>query len=534
VPSKVTIDQLGAVGKVSSLAPEELPPNALTRTMNIRCRNGYITPQNGHVSVYDTDTNLGGDAYYLLHATIDNTDYYFFPVDTDADGAPDAIYSYDGSSAVNRTRTTGGAYSSANNWNGCILHDVCVLNNGGDCPQVFAPGDTDFSNLIWDGSNDWDDYDGLANGYHAKVIRSHRNFLFAMNITDDADTPGVYPSMVHYSGPALPGAAPVTWDYVNETEPNRLTLSETTGECLDGLTLQDAFVVYKSDSVFLMTFTDNPVELFASRMLFGDRGILATNCVCDIGGRHFVVGTGRVYIHDGNQPQDILEGRNKDEFFESIDPINYQKTFVVHHERRYEVWICYPTVGQTSCDKALIYNYRENTWFEREIPSLHHAATGEILETPDSDTYDSETTLTYDSEDYLTYDQSGQTYSGDRLIGAGAEIWHIDEDFTFDGADPDCVAERTGIVLNGADKWHMVVACYPRVSGDDSFELNIGSQKYSSGPVTWGDAKTVTPGETRKLSFRVNGPIHAWRATGSGSWRLYALDLHVEETGSNR
>ena len=67
---------------------------------------------------------------------------------------------------------------------------------------------------------------------------------------------------------------------------------------VDGLELGTNFVIYSSSEAILMEFVGGTF-LFNFRKLFGDEGVINTNCVVEVDGRHYVFGQNEIYVTDG-------------------------------------------------------------------------------------------------------------------------------------------------------------------------------------------------------------------------------------------
>ena len=224
---KVKVTGLGDVGMITDVDASELPVNGWTSLLNVRCKHGRLEPVDGYQDVTSW-TNVGSEEVYAhtLGTVQTATSFYWvYPYDDDGDGQCEAIYADTGAAVTDITRNAGGtAYTgtSTDLWNTCWYNGVIVLNNGEDCPQYWT-GDTsdDCVDLPYIAGNTWDNTDsGAADGtdeYHAKVIRSFRNFLFALDITETiGGTTTNYPQMVHWSSIADPGNLP-SWDYSDAT-----------------------------------------------------------------------------------------------------------------------------------------------------------------------------------------------------------------------------------------------------------------------------------------------------------------------------
>ncbi|GAF91007.1 unnamed protein product, partial [marine sediment metagenome] len=107
--------------------------------------------------------------------------------------------------------------------------------------------------------------------------------------------------------------------------------------------------------------------IFRFYRISGLIGALTQQCVVDLGDRHFVLGDGDCYVHDGQSSTSVIDKRNRDILFNLIDADNYTNCFVRHHEKRNEVWVCYPFNEQVFPNKVFIWNYVDDTWTQRDL-----------------------------------------------------------------------------------------------------------------------------------------------------------------------
>ena len=56
-------------------------------------------------------------------------------------------------------------------------------------------------------------------------------------------------------------------------------------------------------------------------------------------------------------------------FFEGLNREAAQRVFAFKVTRYGEIWWCYPRGAATECTHAVIYNVRENTWYDTELPN---------------------------------------------------------------------------------------------------------------------------------------------------------------------
>ncbi len=515
---RITIDKPGEFGLVTDPSQQEIPNNAWSRVQNIRFDIGYASNVGGYSEI-DTPTD---PATYLVGLDSGGIWYIVYP-------GTDAIYSWAGGTETDISRTAG--YTGTSRWTGTVLNGVAILCNDSDCPQYWG-GTGDCADLIYSGTSTWDDFDGDDGEYRAKVIRAYKSFLFALGITEDGTE---YPYMVHWSDPADPGTIPASWDYADPTTlSGRVDLGDTAGSVIDALPLKDVLAIYKEDAVWLATYIGGQYQFRFDKLADAQgMGIYSTDCAVDIGGRHIVIGDGVVYMHDGNQVQNILKGRAADAFFAGIDPENYQKTFAVHCPCSTEVLLCYPPLGETSCTRAYVYNYTQNTWSWRELPASNFGVAQVISE-------DELASWPADAsgggwEDDLTKSWDSRNYSpiSDTLVFAGAKLWKFSDIPTFDGADPTCILERTGLRLGAGGQVALIREVYPRITGG-VVDIRVGSSLTIDGSVTWGPSNTFNPSTDTKVDVLQTGRYHAIRfsTTNGTSWRLNGYELDIESVGA--
>jgi hypothetical protein len=67
--------------------------------------------------------------------------------------------------------------------------------------------------------------------------------------------------------------------------------------------------------------------------------------------------------------REVPNNLNINYFFDNLN-VNYaNKIFAYKVPRFGEIWWCYPRGDATECTHAVIYNFRENTWYDTELPN---------------------------------------------------------------------------------------------------------------------------------------------------------------------
>jgi len=109
---------------------------------------------------------------------------------------------------------------------------------------------------------------------------------------------------------------------------------------------------------------------FQINVVSNNSSILSSRSVVEFDGLYFWAGTDKFYVYNG-VVQDVANDLNINYFFDNIDMNNKQKVFATIDHRYNEIWWFYPEKGQDENNvqntRALIYNKKENTWYDTEI-----------------------------------------------------------------------------------------------------------------------------------------------------------------------
>lgn len=510
-----SVTDVSSVGVVTDVDPVLLPPPAWTEAKNARFSNNSAQKFLGHSSVA-TPTVA---PYGLVPVIKGTTAYWVYP-------GLAKVYAYDGSNHANITRQDAGADddytgTAADLWNGGVLNGVLILNNGKDDPQMWVG--SDLESLTWDSGNSWADM-----GYTAKVIRPYKNFLVALRWHDGTDE---YPQSVYWSNQAEPLTVPSDWDFADPAvEANIATLAATQGYILDGEALRDSFAIYKEDAIHMMSYQGGALV-----MQFTDvsktTGSLSQRCAKEFYGRHLVFANDDILVHDGQNAESVADKRIRRAIFSDIDPSYYTNAFVARNLARQEMWCCYTTTGNTLPNLAAVWNWRDNTWAFRELPSLTHLAFGILPSTTgvttwnaDSDPWDSDT----EAWGERLYNPASQ-----QLVGAASgDLFALDSTTQFDGTDIDSYVVREGILLDGQMTTKMVRAVYLRATGG-TMQVSVGAKFDANDSYVWEGPYSFVPGDQYKVPMRVTGRFHALKVCfcGSSESELYGYDIEYEVVG---
>lgn len=96
--------------------------------------------------------------------------------------------------------------------------------------------------------------------------------------------------------------------------------------------------------------------------------ILSANCVIEYDGIFYWIGTDRFLMFNG-VVREIPNNLNLNFFFDNLNDAQRQKVFAIKVPRYGEIWWCFPKGSSEEPNHAVIYNVRENTWYDTPLPN---------------------------------------------------------------------------------------------------------------------------------------------------------------------
>lgn len=517
---KIAIPKAGAIGVVKDASASDLPLGAWSDASNIRFLDGAALQFIGHGEVYGAPLAA---PQFVMQANVSGARYWIY-----ATGAKQvAVSNTSGTSTHTDITHLTARTGSVNAWSGFVFGGIPVLNAGdGKAPMYWNQ----------DLAAKFVDLTAWPANTSCKVLRQYKNLMIALNVTKGTTN---YPFMVKWSNLAVPGSLPSTWNEADATQDaGEFDIGEGQDSIVDGLGLKDSFIVYKESSTYALDYIGGAFIL-KSRKVSGMSGLLNMNCAVEFeagfGAAHFAVTGSDVVIHDGYSAKSVLDKKARRHFFQNIDVANKGRVFCFKNPFLNEIYIAYPQIGATWCDRALVYNYVDGTVSFRALPNVTHAAYGPVDNSlsgnwsQDSAPWDSDLTA-WNGPDYTP--DTARVMMG----SADNKLYLLDASASFNGVLPDAYLERTGISFDAPDRIKLMTGILPRITGNNGGTVNIRlgwSNNPGDAPV-YNAAKPYTIGQSLRVDDFVSGRYLAIRfETGTAfSWKLDAIELFVEDAGA--
>lgn len=445
------------------------------------------------------------------------------------------VYDFAGGVHTDITRVSGDYNASIDNfWNGGVLGGLPVINNAVDVPQVWNP--VSVSQKLIDLPN-W------PSGHTCSVLRVFKNFLFALAPVESSVP---FPSRVRISHPADPGSVPASWDETDVTKDVYVQdLSDTeAGALVDAAPLGNIMVLYKQRAAHLAQFIGGQQKW--SILPKYDFGLMADHCVTAFTHneqtKHFVMTGEDIVTLDGQSFDSILDERMRRWLLRNMDPITFTRSFTIAHSQEKECWFCFPLLGATWPNVALVWNWVKDTITFRDLNAASFIAVGNTLLNQsdqwdaDGDSWDSDTTS------WNAFSEKPFAKGLVQICPTTTQLRKLEDTQQFMGQNYRAYVERTGIDLFGVDRYgnlqkdpdiHKLLKGVWISATGAPFYVQIAGQDFPSGPITWSMPQLFVPGVDKKVDVTVEMQLWGIRfySDDPASWEIDAFRPDVVPLG---
>ena len=513
------INSLGSQNVNFDLEPCDLPAEVFTYGTNYKLVNNKIVSFNMSKTLALPSSNFKSGL--ILSVTNTNGNFYVLI-------GQSAAWVYNGSTWSNITSSTGYPGIATGGellWHSCMLGNIPIFNNAQHYPEYWSPQQITqiLQPLLFKTGSTWQ-----TMGYHAKIIRSHKNFLFALNLSEGAAT---LPSSYRWSHPADINGLPPSWDEANLSYiAGKASVGGEMGALVDGKSLRDNFVLYSERGITILNFVGGEF-IWQAQTLTTNYGLLSKNCIAEANGIHYFISDGDILSNDGNSIKSILNKQLKTKLTSNIDAINYVNSFAYTNSIAKEIWFCIPETGNTLPNIAFIFSYENGTTSIRHIPSSTSITFGPNLSVPllwggITDTWNSAfKTWSYDLTSVFS-----KTIICTNNTNSGIISLELDDGTTVQNT----ILEKLSYPLEGQEIVTTTKSVYPHISCNEPVSIQLGSQDFVGSAVRWKPEVLFNPKTMRKVDIRTTGKLLSWRikSTGNLPFTLTGLDIEYTTNGT--
>jgi hypothetical protein len=148
-------------------------------------------------------------------------------------------------------------------------------------------------------------------------------------------------------------------------------VSVATGKIVQGLPVRGGSnapsgLFWSLDSLIRVSYiggTGTPPQFWRYDLISSQSSILSSQSVIEYDGIYYWCGVDRFLLYNG-VVKEIPNNMNQNYFFDNLNYAQREKVWVTKVPRFGEIWWFYPRGSATECTDAVIYNVRENTWYD--------------------------------------------------------------------------------------------------------------------------------------------------------------------------
>ena len=126
------------------------------------------------------------------------------------------------------------------------------------------------------------------------------------------------------------------------------------------------------DSLIRCTFSGGST-IFQFDTISDGITVMSPNGIIEYDGIYYWAGVDRFYMFNG-VVRELPNPLNFNWFFDNVNRRAFMRVFAIKVPRFGEIWWCYPRGDATECTHAIVYNVRENTWYDTELPNTGRSA----------------------------------------------------------------------------------------------------------------------------------------------------------------
>lgn len=156
------------------------------------------------------------------------------------------------------------------------------------------------------------------------------------------------------------------WVSADANEVNVATGKIVAGLPVRGGSNAPSGLFWSLDSLIRVSYiggTGTPPQYWRYDLISSQSSILSSKCVIEYDGIYYWIGVDRFLLYNG-VVKEIPNNMNQNYFFDNLNYSQRQKVYVNKVPRFGEIWWFYPRGDSEECNDAIIYNVREQCWYD--------------------------------------------------------------------------------------------------------------------------------------------------------------------------
>ncbi len=500
-------------GYISDTADHEASEDFYTQCENVQFRDGFagriLGSKDAYKSEIDGITPAVTRLMHSLNAPIGDANWW---LNYNSDGR---VYAVQAGVATRIDNNHTQAVSNPYEVSSALINGLPIISDGQSEP------------VYWTGSGNLTKLPGWTDTESCKFIAVLKFHVFAMNISGPGGANG---NLVKWSSATEPGSVPASWTPAADNDAGSVELADSDGPILGAYTLGDSLFIYKRSATYQARFVGGQNVFSFRKLAQGSTvGALTPRSVCDIGGAHFVVSDGGIYINDGTTRKRIGEGRVRDFLFNQLSEANSLNLFCTYNRSRDEALICFPSNGNQYATAALIYDLSRDAWGFRFLDNVAAGPVGSVSDNSGGNTWAQRTEFWQDANRVWAATLTSGAKDSLVLVKAAALE---QQDLGVATALPALIG-RSGLTFGEPERVKFVKRVHVRSrQGFGEATFRLGSQMTPNGPITWAPEVPFSRDESIINSFTI-GRYIAWeiRTQDAAEWKLTGVDIEAELRG---
>lgn len=121
---------------------------------------------------------------------------------------------------------------------------------------------------------------------------------------------------------------------------------------------------WSTDSLIRVSFNSQAASLYWSYDIVSSQiSIMSSSAIVEMDGMYFWMGVDRFYMYNGNVKV-LPNDKNINWLFNNLNYTQRQKVWATKVPRYNEIWFFYPRGTATECTDAIIYNVKDDLWYD--------------------------------------------------------------------------------------------------------------------------------------------------------------------------